>query len=501
MEDEGRKVGPWVATAIVAALAVFVAFGRLGVASWQMDELVYRDSGLAYLRGDFREAHGHPPLGQWLYGIAAWLGGPEASVVRLPAALATLTTGVVLFAFAREVAGPWAGVATLAVFALMPCTAMMAGGSVLPLRVDRFALLDPVLGGLVALGSWLGWRWRARGGSARAAAAGFAIGLASMTKVVGIAVAPVIVLFVLWHRRRPALRESVAFAAAGCAAVIAVYAPFGAMAPVAINDMLAFQTWHRATGHPAIVAETFHLHPPWWALFRWQWDAEGSVPMLATFGAVLMSSVTVASAVRWYLLALIGALIGFLTGVANIALPHYVDDWWPPLALLTGITVVESMRRGGVWRGLALGLAGMVAVASSRTIAGVSALVRSDYSALASGLTAAQLDRAQIVVLGYHTVLREYLPHATVIDGAAELPPALDLVVVDPVWASRFEMAIAANALRALLPDVALCRFDRLFVYVRQVPSTADWSARCTRPAQLPPRIPGSPTLLFDPDA
>jgi len=477
----------------VLLAAVLTATVRLGTATWHMDELIYREAGLGYLRGDFSAPTGHPPLGPYLYGLAARLGDGRPGAVRVPAALASLGTGLVVFAFGRELAGFWSGLAAFAIFALQPCTGW-AGHERLALRIDRFALLDPLMGFFQMLALWLGWRWRERGGNDRAAATGVALGLAATTKLPGLFVAPVIVAAVLLRQGRRATLACATFAATALATAALVYAPFGLGAPAAIRDMIVFQSTHRANGHPTIVDGAFYLHPPWWALLFWEWEGSGTPTVAGLAGAVAASVVAVPRAVRLYLLSAIAVVFGFLALVAGIALSHYVDDWQAPLALLAGLALVGLWRRGRTARVVAGGLAALLGIGVATTAVRLTQLRPQDYRVAGETLTRAGLGRATVVVMGFDTVAREYLPHATVVNELGPLPDPIDVLVLDPIWASRWSAPRTTALLRAGLPDVAECRFDRLHVYVRTVPRGSALARRCRRPAALPPPTPGSPT-------
>ena len=477
----------------VLLAAVLTATVRLGTATWHMDELIYRDAGLGYFRGDFSALTGHPPLGPYLYGLAALLGDSRPGAVRAPAVVASLGTGLVLFAFGRYLAGFWSGLAAFAIFALLPCTGW-AGPERLALRIDRFALLDPLMGFFQTLALWLGWRWRDHGGHGRAAATGVALALAATSKVLGALVAPVILAAVLLHRGRRAMLECATFAGTVVVAAALVYVPFGQAAPAAIAAMVAMQSAHRAAGHPTIVADTFYLHPPWWTLLWWEWRGSGTPTVLGLAGAAVAALVVVPRAVCVYLLASIATTFGFLTLVAGIALSHYVYDWQAPLALLAGLALVALWRGGRSARVVAGGLLVLLAIGAATTAARLTQLVPRNYRVAGRTLIRAGLGRATVVAMGYDSIVRAYLPHATVVSEGGQLPDSVDVLVLDPVWASRFAAPKMTALLRAALPALAECRFDDLHVYVRAVPRGSALARHCTRPATLPPPTPGSRT-------
>src|SRR3712207_9594690 len=85
------------------------------------------------------------------------------------AATATLLTGLVLFAFARRVAGYWVGVLALALWTISPLT----------LDFGRDATLEVFLIFFSTLALYLGWRWAESGSWWFAGFAGVALGLAT----------------------------------------------------------------------------------------------------------------------------------------------------------------------------------------------------------------------------------------------------------------------------------------------------------------------------------
>ena len=117
----------------VLLLAAYMVFFRLGLEDWQADVPIYRDAGLEYVQdGDFSSNQEHPFLVKYILGVTQVVSGSsEPEVVRIPAATATLLTGLVLFAFAQRVVGYWSGVLAFALWTISPLT----------LRIGRDATL------------------------------------------------------------------------------------------------------------------------------------------------------------------------------------------------------------------------------------------------------------------------------------------------------------------------------------------------------------------------
>jgi hypothetical protein len=55
---------------LIVVLAVFLALWRLDTASWNTGELIYREAGHRYLRGDYDYNREHPLLSKQLLGMS-----------------------------------------------------------------------------------------------------------------------------------------------------------------------------------------------------------------------------------------------------------------------------------------------------------------------------------------------------------------------------------------------------------------------------------------------
>ncbi|MEU8346897.1 phospholipid carrier-dependent glycosyltransferase [Spirillospora sp. NPDC048832] len=242
--------------AAVAALLAQMAAAMVTTAVQQsptIDEPVYIGTGTVYLREhDLRYNPEHPPLGKLLIGAGAVLGGarpgPSFSgdqqevgrhvlyesggdaqrvllAARLPVILLTLLFGLVVFAFARDLAGPAGGLAALALYAFSP--GVIAHGSL--------ATLDVPAAGLLLTSVWLAWRarWRPR---LCAPLAGAALGAAVATKMSALPAVPVVLVLVAlsvwWSRgRRPVLAGVVAAGGAAALVVAVVWISYLAVDP------------------------------------------------------------------------------------------------------------------------------------------------------------------------------------------------------------------------------------------------------------------------------
>src|SRR4051794_3151213 len=105
---------------------------------------------------------------------------------RLPIIVLTLLFGLVVFFFARDVAGPWAGLLALALYTFSPD--VIAHGSL--------ATLDVPAAGLLLTTFWMLWRSRKRPGL-YLPLAGLALGAALATRMSTLPAVPLVVLLSL----------------------------------------------------------------------------------------------------------------------------------------------------------------------------------------------------------------------------------------------------------------------------------------------------------------
>ncbi|MEV5712692.1 phospholipid carrier-dependent glycosyltransferase [Amycolatopsis mediterranei] len=135
-------------------------------------------------------------------------------LARLPVIVLTLLFGLVVFAFARDLAGPAGGVVALALYALSPD--IVAHGSL--------ATLDVPVAGFLVTSAWLLWRARRRPGRYLPLAA-LALGAAVATKMSALAAVPVVLLLVVLSVRQARAsgpQRTLRRLGAGAAAVLGV---------------------------------------------------------------------------------------------------------------------------------------------------------------------------------------------------------------------------------------------------------------------------------------
>ncbi len=211
-------------------LAVFALLAQMAIAmittaveqSPTIDEPVYVGTAVVYLdQHSLRYNPEHPPLGKLIIaaGVAftdpkidpafnghEWELGkhvvyeagndPEQLMLaaRLPVIVLTLLFGLVVFAFASDLAGRAGGLVALTLFTFSPD--VIAHGSL--------ATLDVPVAGFLLTSAWLVWRARSRP-ALYLPLAGLALGAATATKVLSLVAVPVLVplaVLSVWHARR-----------------------------------------------------------------------------------------------------------------------------------------------------------------------------------------------------------------------------------------------------------------------------------------------------------
>lgn len=342
-----------VAFVVVVALGLYVAFWRISRQTPYGDELIYISSGWDYVHGRLSDNLQHPPFAKYLYGFVQLVVGQGVAGPRYLAATASFATGAVLFAWLRRPVGFWGALLAAGLWWLSPrgdSPTWMRVASGEAVRIDRLALLEPMMTFFAVAavaaawqwgvrrrsddGPWAGWWWMAAAGALLAASVTSKVS----TAVLVLSLVAVPVLF----RRWIGLVTGGVVAAVGFAVVfVAAYAPVGGWR--AIQYMLAFQGEHDAKGHEIYLLGRVHELAPWWTNFV---RVEEGVGWPTT--VVLVVGIVAALAVRPdRLVALLGISLGLLVlfyCTANVALPHYYHVWMPWAIALAAIGLVRLAR-------------------------------------------------------------------------------------------------------------------------------------------------------------
>ena len=356
-------------TGIVIGLAALSAgLWRISAASIRWDEPVYASAGAAYLDGDFTQNLEHPPVAKYLFGLAQLVLGDGIDSARVASALASVVIALVLWRLGSRMFGAAAGVAAAALWVALPrsisSNEMPAPGD----RLERFAYLEPVTAMFMAIALWFGWRLNSRPGRLDRTAwpdvvgLGAAVGLATGSKLSGVAVAFPIGVYLLATGGRRMVAPLGAAAAVSVATFGAVYLPFGRAAGDALSYMFRFQGEHAESGHLIFVRGQPTLDPPWYTELWYHFDADGLWLTAATVGLVC---VAFADPKRRrevaYAFAAVAGIYLFLS-LLPVQLPHYRYVVWPPLMLVMAagaVSVFDSVARP--WR--AVGAASLAVVA------------------------------------------------------------------------------------------------------------------------------------------
>ncbi|MDQ0718272.1 membrane protein YdbS with pleckstrin-like domain [Streptomyces luteogriseus] len=240
-----RPGGRWPVRLLVTVLLAQMAFAMVTTAVRQtptIDEPVYVGAAAEYVH-EHRLRHNpeHPPLGKLVIGAGVALADPHLDPgftgdqgqlgrhllyesgndpwrlmlwARLPVIALTLAFGLVVFAFARELAGPLAGSAALALYCFSPD--VIAHGSL--------ATLDVPAAGFVLTSAWLVWRARRRP-RMYVPLAGLALGAALATKMSTLPAVPVLMALAavsVWKASAGGRRLVRTVAGAGVVALTAI---------------------------------------------------------------------------------------------------------------------------------------------------------------------------------------------------------------------------------------------------------------------------------------
>jgi hypothetical protein len=484
--QRARRGAPAAAFVVVLLLGGFVHFFRLGTSSWNVDEYFYGLVGDAFLHGDFRVGPGpHPYIGAYLLGLVpSATGSFSTTAVRIAPALAGMATGVVLFFFARRVAGARAGVIALALWLLLPHATVIGGAPFTAIRLERFGLLDPFMELFVAAALYAGWRWSEQRSWRWAAAAGACAGLATASKFVGaLVVVPLAALAFVTPGRDRTRAAQTGLAFASCALSFALsFAPVLTDASRRVHAMLDLARANEAAGHATTIAgKVYFDDPPWWANAWFMGAGMGWWVSLALAASAMAGATLLERRLAIYLVAAVLVPAVGLAGFYGIALPHYFYLWLAPLTLLAALGLDELFRRARRGRVAAVALAVPLVIGMGTTVHDVASLRPADYRTAATMVRQAGLAGGNVAVVGWRPVLCAYLPRANVTAAADRNTEA---IIIDPVQERRGDAFKVGEFLGAHRSDFVAARANRLRVFIRRGPPSGS-SARPTTASPL----------------
>ncbi len=454
---------------LLGLLAAFVAFYRLGAATWLSDELYYREAARAYVHGDFSVNRENTLLSKYILGVVQLVFGDGPVAVRAPAAAAGLLTGVGLLLLGRRIAGLWAGVIAFALWAFLPRAEIIGDFQVGRVQIERYFRLETFMELFVVAALFAAWRWSEDGRWRWAVAAGVSAGLATASKAPGVLVIPALVIVgLVWlPRDRRLIAQALAICVLPSVVVAITYLPLGTDAFDAIHGMFYVDKLRRtAFDTPFVFFGHLYHRPPWWANFWWQWKSLGTPATISVAACVLLAPFLLPRRALLLLGTAIAVPLLFFIVRLNYALPYYYYAWQPQLMLVCGLVLAALIARGRVGRVAAIAIALPLVVAALGTVRDVANVRERDFAAAAREL-GPRMRSGAVVTWGLEAsnILRSELPGATVVltpDGT----PNISAIVVDPTISTRRPSKEISDYLREHRRDLELRRVDRLRIYL-----------------------------------
>jgi 4-amino-4-deoxy-L-arabinose transferase len=324
------------------------------------DWVVPRFNGVRYFE--------KPPLGYWLDAASLRLLGETALALRLPAALATGLTALIVFGLVRRFATPFAARTAAAVYLT---TFLVAG-------VGTFAVLDAFLALFLtaALASYFCAIETAHKDHRRAwlVLCGAACGAAFLVKGFLALAIPVVVAapYLALRRRWRTLLASPWWPVAAAAVVVL---PWAVLIQLREPDFWRYFFWvehiQRFTAENAQHAQPFWYYFEWLPLAGWPWVWLWPAALLGLRraagprGSSAIDRPLVGYAAAWAALPLL--FLSFSSG----KLPTYILPCFAPLAMLIGIGLEPYLATGRqrAWRGGALLIAALFTAVLAALIA------------------------------------------------------------------------------------------------------------------------------------
>lgn len=329
----------WIAGAAASALALFICFAHLSSLNINGDEYIYVNAGWDYVHGDFSANQEHPPTAKYLFGLAQLAGGRGIAAPRILVGCLVILGAVVMFVWLRREVGTGAGILAAGLWLLTP-------RQIDGYRIDRVALLEPVMMFFALVAMWLIWRWaRRQSGMWAVAAAGAATALSITAKVSTAAILPSFILLIaLTQRNRRGIAGAGLFTLVAAGVAAAVYAGPGS---TAFGYLIEFQTGHNQGGHLVWIAGASYTVSPWWAN---AWYFGVGVGTATAFALVAGSVIALVRKPDLLVIFLATGLVGFLVFyfvVARVALSFYYYAFVPFLTMLAAIGCARLWGRAG----------------------------------------------------------------------------------------------------------------------------------------------------------
>ena len=397
-----RPLVRWVTLAVVFVWGAYQSLWNIAAAIPNADEPQYVLVGRLYLQGQLQYNHEQPPTAKYLFGAVQFLFGEGPLAPRLFVGALTVVGGVIVFLWLRPELGWMPALLPTAFWLLLPRG--IAG--TFEFRLDRFAVLDPVMVFFAIAAMAAAWQWHRGRSVLWIAIAAFCFGLSVTSKPTTAVMFPAFLAIIVVGRRWKESLVALAVAIGVLAAtVFVVYLPIGIV--TGLRDLLQFQVAQNATGHLIDLGGMATAHPPWWANLYFAWKGFGPV----TIAVFVLGGVAALFDRRHRFLVVslvlaLGPLMFFYLFVAKNALPSYYYAWSWALCLLAGIGCAWLLgphpRR---WLAVLLRSLGVLVTALAVVAAaGTSALVWNDgptgFGRVDQTLRQAGIDRGMVLVSG-----------------------------------------------------------------------------------------------------
>lgn len=299
-------------------------------------------------------------------------------------------------------------------------------------------------------------------------ASGVAAGAATACKPPGALVLVPIGIYVVAreHASIRSLLQVCAFGASALCAFALAYVPALGNMPEQVRYMLHFQSLQRSRGHVVQIGGRVYRHPPWWAQFRWQWDAS----WVMALGFLVLLVVAIVAARRDANMALLVGVLGinlvFFAFISGNVLAHYPYAWAPAAAAISGIALWMLVSNGrSLGRVAAVTLAIFLIVPAVQLINRTAHIRSTNYAATATFLRHTLGGHPDVVLIGYNNVLRAYLPHVNLVKDTRHA--SASAFVIDPRVDHRSSLPFALSAHRQAF---TLREIGQLKVYVANAP-------------------------------
>lgn len=315
------------AVLLLTVWALYQCFWKLADQNIGGDEYIYVSAGWEYVHGVFDANREHPPMSKYLFGLAQVLFGEGVVAPRALVGLMVIGGAVIMFTWLRRDVGWWAGYSAAFLWLLLPRSGAGA-------RIDRVALLDPVMMFFAIAAMFTAWRWTQTRQRWLLPLSAALMAFSVTSKVTTAILVPALLLLVALSTRhwRTLVVSCLTWTLTFAAIVIALYAPMGIGS--AVGYMIEFQARHNATGHVVELAGHVYHVAPWWANFHFLWIGASALPLVVLAVGMVSALALRPDRLVAYLGSGLCLLVGFNVLVAKVALASYYYAWLPLAVLL-----------------------------------------------------------------------------------------------------------------------------------------------------------------------